>query len=165
MVYVSQSEWDDCISSRRTRHRNGATDTGCVHGSSLQCFLFCSGVEPSFQLVQCCISVPCTQWWVGDSPVQMQLNDEHCSSSRRHSGVGGAAADSPLIACRKCGRCCLGSAVVGVYYHFECINSPLTNRHASIHEHPPRIHHKGTSIQDNIQTSDVIEVCVFVLVR
>ena len=113
MVYVSQSEWDDCISSRRTRHRNGATDTGYVHGSSLQCFLFCSGVEPSFQLVQCCISEPCTQWWVGDSPVQMQLNDEHCSSSRRHSGVGGAAADSPLIAGRKCGRCCLGSAVVG----------------------------------------------------
>ena len=45
----------------------------------------------------------------------MQLNGEfeHCSGSRRHSGVGGAAADSPLIAGRKCGRCCLGSAVVG----------------------------------------------------
>ena len=48
LVYVSQSEWDDCISLRRTRHRNGATDTGYVHGSisSLQCFLFCPGVEP-----------------------------------------------------------------------------------------------------------------------
>jgi len=32
-VPVSQSEWDGCISSRRTQHRNGATDTGYVRGS------------------------------------------------------------------------------------------------------------------------------------